>query len=103
MKLIPFDDVPAMVEKAKNGIAVQVIVNADDYEAHFRDNYYRMLGFTGKEKFKFCTILSEIANMPGHYVVIGNNSQIVPGLHSDIFYIDYEDIEDWEEVNDNKG
>ena len=93
MKLKPFEDIPEFVEKAKNGIAVQVILNVDDFDAQYQKNYYAMLGFTGREKMKFCTILSEIANMPGHYVVIGRNNQIVSGLHGDIFYIDFEDLD----------
>jgi hypothetical protein len=36
--------------------------------------------------------------MPGHYVVIGKNNQIVSGLHGDIFYI--EDEEEDEEYVD---
>lgn len=91
MKLKPFEDQPDLLDAASKGIAVQVIVNADDYEDHYRKNYYNMLGFSGKEKYKYCTILSEIANMPGHYVVVGKQNQIVAGLHGDIFYTEIEE------------
>lgn len=92
MKLKPFEEFPPMVHKAQNGIAVRVVLDVEDMEPQHQKHYYAMLGFTGKEKWKFCTILSEIANMPGHYVVVGKNNQIAAGLHGDIFYIDLEDI-----------
>jgi len=96
MKLIPFEDCEQLVEKAHNGIAVRVLLDVSDFESHHQKNYLTMLGFTGREKLKFCTILSEIANMPGHYVVIGKQNQIVSGLHGDIFYIEEEEAdEDW--------
>lgn len=75
----------------RQGIAVSVICDADDYDAHHRDNYYRMLGFSPKSKTKICTILSELGNMPNHYVVVGAGGRMVCGLHSDIFYVDTED------------
>jgi len=97
MKLLPFLDQEDLVEAASKGIAVQVLLDVDDFykhnEGHHADNYLRMLGFTGKEKYKFCTILSEIANMPGHYVVIGKQNQIAAGLHGDIFYTEEEEAD----------
>jgi hypothetical protein len=98
MKLLPFDDQLELVEAAANGIAVSVFLNVDDYEAQYQKNYFAMLGFNGKEKWKTCTILSEIKNMPGHYVAVGKNNQIVCGLHGDIFYIEDEEA-DKEYVN----
>jgi hypothetical protein len=96
MKLLAFETQQELVDAASKGIAVQVILNVDDFEPHHQKNYLTSLGFTGKEKYKFCTILSEIHNMPGHYVVVGKHNQVVCGLHSDIFYIeDEEEDEDW--------
>ena len=93
MKLVPFSECPEAVEAAKKGIAVSVTLDASDYEPHHRNNYYMMLGFNGDEHLKICTILSEIMNMPHHYVVLGKNGNFVPGLHDDIFYVDLEDLE----------
>ena len=90
MKLLPFENQKELVKAASKGIAVSVFLNVDDYEPRDQRNYLTMLGFTGKEKWKSCTILSEIVNMPGHYVVVGRNNQIVCGLHGDIFYIEDE-------------
>jgi len=96
MKLLPFEEQIELVEAASNGIAVSVFLYVEDYEEQYQRNYLAMLGFNGKEKWKICTILSEIKNMPGHYVVVGKNNQIVSGLHGDIFYIEDEEAdEDW--------
>jgi hypothetical protein len=96
MKLLPFESQAELVEAANKGVAVSVILNVEDFEPHFQRNYLAMLGFHGKEKHKICTILSEIANMPGHYVVVGKNNQIACGLHGDIFYVEEEEAdEDW--------
>lgn len=89
--LIPLGEHIHAMSALRKGLAVSVICNADDFEAHHRDNYYRMLGFSLKTKVKSCTILSEIANMPHHYVVVGAGGRIVTGLHDDIFYVDEED------------
>ena len=93
MKLLPFKKQIELVEAASNGIAVSVFLYVEDYEEHYQKNYLAMLGFDGDEKWKICTILSEIKNMPWHYVVIGKNNQIVCGLHGDIFYIEDEEAE----------
>jgi hypothetical protein len=98
MKLIPFKNCPKLMAKVEQGIAVQVLLDVSDFESHYQKSYLAMLGFTGKERYKFCTILSEIANMPGHYVVIGKQNQIAAGIHSDIFYL--EDVELDEEWRD---
>lgn len=87
---IPFLD-SKFVKLASKGVAVRVYLNADAYENHYRNQYYRMLGFDGTEEVKICTILSEIANMPGHYVVVGKLGKIVDGLHGDIFTVDLEE------------
>lgn len=98
MNLKPFNEFPPLVHKAKNGIAVQVLLDVEDFykrgENHHARHYLTLLGFEqeDRDKLKWCTILSEITNMPGHYVVVGKNNQIVCGLHSDIFYVDLEDI-----------
>jgi hypothetical protein len=89
--LVPLCKHERALSALRKGIAVSVICDADDYDAHYRDNYYRMLGFSVKTKTKTCTILSEVANMPNHYVVVGAGGRMVCGLHSDIFYIDVED------------
>ena len=89
--LVPLDNHEKALRALRQGIAVSVICDADDYDKHHRDNYYRMLGFSLKTKTKTCTILSELANMPNHYVVVGAGGRMVCGLHSDIFFIDDED------------
>lgn len=91
MKLLPFSTQQHLVDAAASGIAVSVYVNADDFEPQHRNHYYKILGFSGDEKYKVCTILSEVVNMPGHYVVVGKHGQIVCGLHDDIFYVEDED------------
>lgn len=95
MKLLPFENQEELVEAASKGIAVSVYLNVDDFEAQYQKNYLSMLGFTGREKYKICTILSEIINMPGHYVVIGRDNTMVCGLHGDIFYVEDEDDEEY--------
>ena len=73
-------------------------------ESHHADNYLRMLGFVdtnNKPKatnYMFCTILGELFNMPGHYVVVGNN-KVISGLHSDIFYIERDEFEEYYKEN----
>lgn len=89
--LVPLCKHDRALNALRKGISVSVICDADDYDKHYRDNYYRMLGFSLKTKTKSCTILSEIGNMPNHYVVVGAGGRIVDGLHGDIFYIDTED------------
>lgn len=89
--LVPLCKHDRALNALRKGISVSVICDADDYDKHYRDNYYRMLGFSLKTKTKSCTILSEIGNMPNHFVVVGAGGRIVDGLHSDIFYVDTED------------
>jgi len=93
--MIPMDDHTNALKAARHGIPFRVILDVEDFYKHgednHADNYLRMLGFKREDKYKFCTILGELANMQGHYVVVGNNGCIVSGLHGDIFYVDDED------------
>lgn len=89
--MIPFCEHPRAYSAAKKGIPVMVVLDVEDFyenhEEHHANNYLRMLGFERDSKHKSCTILGELANMPNHYVVVGNNGTIVSGLHGDIFYV----------------
>lgn len=94
-KMKDFQDDPRYVDLAKRGIPFRVILDVEDFykhnEGHHADNYLNMLGFKRGDKYKFCMILGELANMKGHYVVVGKTGQIVSGLHGDIFYLDEDD------------
>lgn len=90
--LILFEESKKAMKLLKKGYALSVIMNVDDFEKFHQKNYKNMLGFGEDYKNTMhCTILSEIGNMQGHYVVLGRN-EIVPGLHGDIFYIDPDDL-----------
>lgn len=94
-KLKPFTEIEKYVKLAKQGIPFSVILNVEDFYQHgegsHADNYLNMLGFDKKDKYKYCTILGELHNMPHHYVVLGNKNMYVSGIHGDIFYIDMEE------------
>lgn len=95
MKLVPLLEHKASVEALSKGIAVSVFVDVSDYEKQYADNYLRLLGYDPDKKWAYtsATLLSEISNMRGHYVVVGAGGVVVPGLHGDIFYVDIEDEE----------
>lgn len=94
MKKVPFEECEAALDCLKNGQAIAVEINLEGFEKYYRDCYLRQLGYDPELKRKYtptATVLQEIGNMPGHYVVIGHN-EIVCGLHGDIFYVDPEDF-----------
>lgn len=98
---VPVSQSKAHMEAIEQGKPVNVILDVSDFEKNHANNYLHMLGFVDKNgrptagDYMVCTILGEIFNMKGHYVVVGNHGEIVSGLHSDIFYIEKEDYEEF--------
>lgn len=91
MNLIPFESCPDLINAASNGIAVSFILNVDDYELEYQANYYELLEYKSYEKWKSYTILSDIVNMPGHYLMLGKSNRLVSELHEGMIYIDKKD------------
>ena len=86
---IPFEESPEAMHLLRSGFSLSVRVMIDrEYEDRHRKNYLKMLGYDKELNYMTATILSEIGNMPGHYVVVGNQGSIVTGLHGDIFFVD---------------
>jgi len=89
---VPFEEHEPSMRLLNEGKALSVIMMFDDLEEpRQKKNYMGMLGFEKESNVMFCTILSEIGNMLGHYVVVGNHGKMVCGLHGDIFYVEVED------------
>jgi len=101
--LVPFDECEealAMLESGK-AVSVRFVWDGNGPYKDYVDYYYDILGFTqgeGPDELHIATILSEIGNMPGHYVVVGAKGQIVSGLHGDMFYVDMEEWKDLEDI-----
>ena len=96
--LIPFEKCDEAVAILNDGKALATFFIFDDNGPYkdYKDYYYDLLGFSQGEKpneLHCATILSEIGNMPGHYVVAGAH-KIANGLHGDMFYVDLDDFED---------
>lgn len=87
MNLIPFDE-SVYSKDVSYGRAVQVYFESSEDDEHICE----LLGFSPKDRYlKPCVILSEIINMPGHYVVLGKNDKLVSGIHGNVFYVDIEE------------
>lgn len=103
-ELILFEDCPEAMDILNSGKSLTTFFIFDkngpykDYE----DYYYDILGYTipkeGDNELHIATVLSEIGNMPGHFVVVGAHHKVVTGLHGDMFYVDLEEMEDLEEI-----
>lgn len=97
MSLIPFEECPEALAILSEGKALSVQFVWDDNGPYkdYKDYYYDLLGFTqgeGPDELHCAVILSEIGNMPGHYIVAGAH-KIASGLHGDLFYVDTEDLD----------
>lgn len=95
--LIPFEESEKALAILKEGKALTVQFIFDDNGPYkdYKDYYYDILGYEQQGyDFYIATIIAEIGNMPGHYVVVGGNGKTVSGLHGDLFYVDIEDLED---------
>lgn len=90
--LIPLSD----VKNITYPINVQVYI--DGYDNHEKSNYINMLGLKHNKRnindirFRTFTILGEISNMLGHYVVVNADGKIISGLHSDLFYVEKDSL-----------
>jgi len=86
-KLIPFEESEKALALLAEGkaITVEFVLDEDGPYKDYVDYYYDILGYKRGEKLYLATILSEIGNMPEHYVVVGNG-KIVSGLHGDLFH-----------------
>lgn len=75
------------------GYAVQVYLDPNkELDKSELNHYARMLGYAPNQRgiwpdTMICYITQEIGNMPGHYIVHGNNNSTVYGLHGDSFYV----------------
>ena len=98
-KLIPFEESEEALAILADGkaLAVRFVFDDDGPYKDYKDYYYDILGYEQGQELYLATILSEIGNMPEHYVVVGNG-KIVSGLHGDLFYIDTEELKDLEDI-----
>lgn len=102
-KLISFEESEKAMSLLAAGKALTVEFVFDDNGPYkdYKDYYYDLLGYSQDPQNKaprIATILSEIGNMPEHYVVVGQNGKVISGLHGDLFHIDVDELEDlWEE------
>ncbi len=98
-KLIPFEESEkalAILESGK-AITVEFVFDENGPYKDYVDYYYDILGYKQGQDLYIATILSEIGNMPGHYVVVGNG-KIVCGLHGDLFHVDVDELKDLEDI-----
>lgn len=71
----------------------KVEVYLDGFPDHCKKNYIEMLGLKHKKgnindiTYRSVTIMGEITNMRGHYLVVGQNGKVISGLHSDLFWV----------------
>ena len=99
MSKIPFEQSEKALAILAEGKALAVEFIFDDTNlalADYKDSYYDQLGYKNDPRMKdiplTATILSEIGNMPGHYVVAAGAGKIICGLHGDFFYVDEDDL-----------
>lgn len=95
--LIPFEECAEAMDILNSGKSLTTFFVFDDNGPYkdYKDYYYDILGYDqgeDEDELHVATILSEIGNMPGHYVVVGARGKTVSGLHGDMFYIDLEDL-----------
>lgn len=99
MKLVPFEECKEAVAILSSGKALTTFFVFDDDGPYkdYKDYYYDILGYDqgeGENELHCATIIAEIGNMPGHYVVVGGRGKTVCGLHGDLFHVDTEDLDD---------
>ncbi len=102
--LIPFEESEQAMSMLAEGKALSVQFVFDDNGPYkgYKKYYYDLLGFDFDDRinpsFYIATILSEIGNMPKHYVVVGGDGKVTAGLHGDLFYIDVDELEDLKDI-----
>lgn len=98
-KLVPFEESEKALALLAEGkaITVEFVFDDDGPYKDYKEYYYDLLGYSLDAELCLATVLSEIGNMPGHYVVVGNG-KIACGLHGDLFYVDTEELEDLEDI-----
>ena len=95
--LVPFEECQEALDILSSGkaLSVRFVWDSDGPYKDYKDYYYDLLGYTqgeGPDELHFAAIISEIGNMPGHYVVAGAH-RIATGLHGDLFYVDLDELE----------
>jgi len=98
MSLVPFEQCEEAIAILSSGkaLSVQFVFDEDGPYKGYKEYYYDILGYdiNSASNLFIATILSEIGNMPGHYVVVGANGKTITGLHGDLFQVDTEELED---------
>lgn len=65
MNLKCFDEIEKYVELAKKGIPFRLLLDVEDFyhrnEGFYAYSYLNVLGFKRHDKYKYCTILGELA------------------------------------------
>jgi len=99
-KLIPFEESPEAMALLKSGKALTTFFVFDDDGPYkdYKDYYFDILGYEEDVGFHLATIIAEIGNMPGHFVVVGGNGKTISGLHGDLFHVDVEELKDLEDI-----
>ena len=95
--LIPFEDSPEAIAILSSGkaLTVEFVFDDDGPYKGYKDYYFDLLGYSQDSRNKaprIATVLSEIGNMPGHYVVVGQNGKVISGLHGDLFHVDLDEM-----------
>lgn len=93
--LIPFEDSSEAIAVLSSGKAliVEFVFDDDGPYKKYKDYYFDLLGYDQKSDAIYsATILSEIGNMPGHYMVVGGNGKVICGLHGDLFHVDLDEL-----------
>jgi len=96
MEFRPISEEKQLLEALSKGVAVTAFLLPENLFGEDSDHtigYYQMFDIAPDANIfqKRVTILSEIANMGGHYVVVSSMGKIVSGLHIDIFYVEDEE------------
>lgn len=101
MNLIPFEECEQAMDMLNAGKALTTLFVFDDDGPYkdYKDYYYDILGYEQEgHDYYIATVITEIGNMPGHYVVVGGNGKTVSGLHGDLFHIDLDELEDLKDI-----
>lgn len=97
--LVPFEESEKAMSLLGEGKALTTFFVFDDNGPYkdYKDYYYNILGYNQDDEFHIATIITEIGNMPGHFVVVGGNGKTISGLHGDLFHVDIEELKDLED------